>query len=357
MKKVCFLIGNLNLTGGTERVTSLIANELVKQNYDILILSLFMGMQPAFEIDNDVKLYSLFPEQVSMKRNFFSAIWKIRNFVKSQKIETLIVVDSISCIFTVPALLGLKINHICWEHFSFIDNNGSKMRGFSRKLASIYCSKVVTLTNHDMYEWKKRLFHVRTKITCIPNPTPFSHINNFPQQNNKIVLAVGRLSFVKGFDLLIDAWSKVCKIDQDWVLEIVGSGDQEIILKKQVELLNLSNRVRFVPLTKNISIYYEKASIYCLSSRFESFGMVLVEAQSYGLPIVAFDCNYGPSEIVQHKKNGLLVENGNVEKMSEKLLKIMYLNNDAFNSLVVKSRESSNRFKIQEISNHWKNII
>ena len=114
MKKVCFLIGNLNNSGGTERVATLIANELVKMNYNVSIISLAGGKYPFFELDDSIRTYSLYSDKVSFKTKFFGVVSKLRNFVKKNKIDSFVVVDSMSCIFTVPALYGLKINHICW---------------------------------------------------------------------------------------------------------------------------------------------------------------------------------------------------------------------------------------------------
>lgn len=357
MKKVCFLIGNLNLTGGTERVTSLIANELVKQNYDISILSLFMGMQPAFEIDNDVKLYSLFPEQVSMKRNFFSAIWKIRNFVQSQKIETLIVVDSISCIFTVPALLGLKINHICWEHFNYYNNNGSRLRDIGRKLAVAYCSTIIVLTKSDKNIWNSNLPNIKANLISIPNPSPYTQTNHNPSLESKIILSVGRLSHVKGFDLLLQAWSLIYKQYPNWKLKIVGSGEEETKLKSLCQELSLIGQVIFIPRTNNIEEHYKAASFYCLSSRNEGFPMVLLEAQAYGLPIVAFDCETGPSEILKNGINGYLCEKENINLFSKKMKQIIDLNQVDFLNFCENSKNINMDFLISKIIKDWEKII
>ena len=157
MKKICFLIGNLNQSGGTERVTTLIANALAEKKYQVSILSLTNGRQPFFELVPSIKTYSLYPEKISFKKNFLGAVWRIRQFITQHQIDTLVVVDSISCIFTVPALFGLKVNHICWEHFNFKNNNGVWLRELSRKFAVLFCDYVVTLTERDKEFWIKSL--------------------------------------------------------------------------------------------------------------------------------------------------------------------------------------------------------
>ena len=221
MKRVCFLIGNLNDSGGTERVTSIIANELSKQGYDVSILSLLGGNEPFFELEPVIHTYSLYPKKISFKKNFISAVWKIRQFVNQNKIETLVVVDSISCVFTVLALFGLKINHICWEHFNFKVDLGVSFRRIGRKIAARYCDVIVTLTERDKQYWLEGTKH-KSQITAIANPCPFSVQYYEKRANTKIVLAVGRLTYQKGFDLLLESWREVNKAKTDWKLKIVG---------------------------------------------------------------------------------------------------------------------------------------
>ena len=109
MKKICFLIGNLSHSGGTERVTSLIANRLPKQDYDVSILSLTDGTVPFFELNSYIQTYSLYPKKISFKKNIFGAIWKIRRFAQQHQIDTLVVVDSISWIVNGAHQVRIRI--------------------------------------------------------------------------------------------------------------------------------------------------------------------------------------------------------------------------------------------------------
>ncbi|WFT68195.1 glycosyltransferase family 4 protein [Acinetobacter baumannii] len=325
MKNVCFLIGNLNNSGGTERVTTLVANELSKRGgYTISILSLVDGLTPFFSLNENIKIYSLYKKKISFKNNFFGAIWSIRSFVTKHNIHTLIVVDSISCVFTVPALWFKSINHICWEHFHFKNNNGVAYRNFGRKLAAKFCNYVVTLTNKDIGYWLMGLGKTKAKLINIPNPSPYMTVKNKPNLQYKVVLTVGRLTHVKGYDLLLQAWADICVEDKEWQLFIVGGGEEEENLKKLANKLNIINRVVFAGTQNDVSIFYEKSSIFCLSSRNEGLPMVLLEAQSYGLPIVSFDCDTGPSEIVTHGENGYLARMGDIGEMSFFLKSLMY---------------------------------
>jgi len=356
MKNICFLIGDIGNAGGTERVTTLIANDLCKKDHNVYILSLIDRSTNFFKLEDSIKTYGLYNEEVSFKNNFLGVVWKIRQFVKKNKIDTLIVVDSISCLFTVPALSGLKINHICWEHFNFNVNLGVKTRDLGRRLASRYCNYVVTLTKRDKDLWEQGLKNIKAKIVPIANPTPYENTNSIPNLKYKIVLAMGRLTYQKGFDLLIDAWAIVCEANFDWTLRIVGSGENEDDLKRQTQNLGIEDRVDFISATKNVEQYFRTSSYYCLSSRFEGLPMVLLEAQAFGLPIIAFDCDTGPSELVD-SNNGILVEKDNIYQLSAALIESI---NDSQSKYLIKVNNAistNRRFTLSNQIGLWLDII
>ena len=357
MKNICFLIGNLNSSGGTERVTSLITNELVQRHYNILILSLVDGSSPFFNLDKHIQTHTLYPKKISFKRNFVGAVWKIRQFLKNHKVNALVVVDSISCLFTVPATVGLDIKHLCWEHFNFKNNNGVRLRDVSRVWAARYCDYVITLTERDKELWKLGLNKIKANIIAIPNPTAYENIDHVSRLDAKVVLALGHLTPVKGFDLLIQAWSQVCRANNDWILCLLGSGEEEEALKNQAKSLNIADRIDFVAATKNVEQYYRACAFYCLSSRFEGLPMVLLEAQAFGLPIISFDCETGPSEVVVDNINGWLVDNGDVEALSERLLTAINIDNSTYQELSNQAKSSSQRFSVSHVVDSWHDIL
>ena len=181
VKNICFLVGNLSHSGGTEKVTTLIANQLSKKDYQVSILSIVDGKDSFFPIDSKIQTYSLFSKKISMRKNYFSAVSKIREFCIHHKVDTLIVVDSISCVFTVPALMGLSIKHICWEHFNLKVNLGSRFRDLGRWMASKWCDHIVTLTERDKRFWIERYkINSKDKVLAISNPNTSNIANNKP---------------------------------------------------------------------------------------------------------------------------------------------------------------------------------
>lgn len=357
MSSIAFLIGNINHSGGTERVTTLIANALAHKNYQISILSLIDGKQPFFELVPSIKTYSLYSEKISFKKNFFGAVWRIRKFVTQHEIDTLVVVDSISCVFTVPALVGLKVKHICWEHFNFKNNNGVKYRNIGRKWAAKYCDYVVTLTQRDKELWEKGLKKINAKIVAISNPVSYEKIEHIPSLEYKTILAVGRLTHVKGFDLLITAWTRVAQQVPDWKIVIVGSGEDEIMLKQMAKDFEVDDSIIFTGQQKKIDNFYRQASFFCMTSRFEGLPMALLEAQAFGLPMVAFDCDTGPAEIIDHNINGLLVEPGNINGLTNSLLELINLSNIQYEKMSSNAVENSVRYSVNPIVKQWLSII
>ena len=356
MKQICFLIGNISHSGGTERVTTVIANEFVKENQQVHILSLSGTVSPFFEQHQNIINSSLFTTNVSMRRHLLSVIAKIRKYLIEHQIDTLVVVDSISCVFTVPACLGLKINHICWEHFNLKVNLGSHFRNLGRWMAAKWCTKIVTLTDRDKTFWDKR-FNLTSskKVIAIANPSPYPLQNNVPTLSNKNILCVGRLTHQKGFDLLIPAWARIADQLPGWKVTIVGSGEDEQLLKKMAYNLGVAESIIFAGQQKDMDPFYRKASFFCMSSRFEGLPMVLLEAQSYGLPIVSFDCNTGPAELIDNRVNGFLAEVENIDDLSLKILQLC--KEDNFEDFFKCAFEKNLKFNMSNIVAKWTNVI
>lgn len=356
MKKVCFLISALDHSGGTERVTTLIANSLAKQSFSVSIISSIGGTSPFFKLDERIKIFSLYPKAMSIKKNALGLIKRIRAVLVEENIQTLIVVDSINCVFTTIACRGLKVNHICWEHFNLNVNLGSKFRSLGRWMAAKWCSQIVTLTERDRKNWENK-YQIKNKVTTIFNPSVCQMQQHTPSLDHKTILCVGRLTQQKGFDLLISAWSKIATEFQEWRVVIVGSGEDELMLKEVALEAQLENTIIFAGQQKSVDSFYRAASFFCMSSRFEGLPMVLLEAQSYGLPIVAFDCDTGPSEIIKHEVNGFLVNKLDIDDMAMSLKKMMSIDQDSYIKMSRSALQNTTNFNLSNIILLWKRII
>ena len=196
------------------------------------------------------------------------------------------------------------------------------MRRFvGRRLAARWAAALVTLTEKDRQQYLRHL-SCHVPVVAIPNPITIAHRER-ARLDARLVLAAGRLVSQKGFDILLEAWAQISPRHPEWRLRIVGSGRDEALLKSQATRLNIVEGVQFAPNTTDMASEFQSASIFACSSRFEGFPLVIVEARSFGVPVVSFDCNCGPSEILRHGQDGLLVAKEDAKALAAALDRLM----------------------------------
>lgn len=370
-KHLCFVIGNYNNGGGTERVLSEVANGLVEHDYKVTILSLGRGLSPRFSTDEQIYLRELNiarnARKKKEKQNFFASeiqylIWKQRlrkNIYKKiystlQEIgpDVVIAVDIILYEYIEYSRRKLGFKAIAWEHFCLEGRNGVFLN-WSRYLATRYADRVVVLSNSDLEAYQKKYPNAR-KLQCIYNPITYTPRYNADMENH-VIVAAGRLVNEKGFDLLIDVWSQLGDQIGDWELRIYGEGVERKKLQTMIEERSLKN-ISLCGFSHNLRDDLAKASIFACSSRLEGWGLVLIEALSNGIPCVSFNCKVGPKEIIDDGVNGILVPSENTGIFAKKLLLLM--RDDE-----LRHRYSSNahkdlyKFSKSEIVGQWKALI
>lgn len=312
--KLAFFIDSLFRGAGTERIATSVANALCKKGYEVEFVVFSESVDSYFKVDSQIEISSL-------RSNFFQkkrTIGKLRDYLRKYKPEYLICVAVQMSVIGIPACIGLPTKVITWEHFQL--HASSSIKGYIMRLFSAVLSyKHIVLTQSDRVDYP---YLFRNKVIAIPN-FPVINPTSLAKLDSNIVLAVGRLEKQKGFDLLLEAWTKVVQQNKQWKLCIVGSGMEKNSLEKLMEERCLNSFVSLVPATKNIAKYYEQATLLVVSSRFEGLSMVLLEAKSFGLPLVAFACPHGPKEIIRNGIDGVLVSNGNKEELASSLLMLM----------------------------------
>lgn len=354
MKRICFFIGDLNNSGGTERVSSVIANELYQHGYQIHMLSLQCGDKPFFELADGINTSQLYSTPGRGMLRLPVAIMKLRYYLQKNKIDILIDVESMLALYALPAIMGLKVRHICWEHFNYNVDLGKASRRLARKLAARFADDVVTLTERDKQLWLDNTT-CKASITAIPNPVTIDLPSQINPHKEKLFLAVGRLTYQKGFDLLLQAWALVAPLHPDWRLRIVGEGEDKPMLEELRKQLNIEASTELVSKTNNIAAHYQQAAFFVLSSRFEGFGLVLAEAQAYGLPVISFDCDLGPAEIIKNNETGWLCTVGSVESLSDSMNFALTssANQMDYFRLSISSLNNAKRFFMATIIEEW----
>ena len=336
-KKIVYCTPSLYIPGGVERVLTTKANYLADvAGYDItIVLTDGKGKEPYYPLSHKVKIIQLdinFEELWHL--SFFK---KIFVYLKKQRIFKKKLTDTLMELrpdITV-SLLRREINfltsikdgskkvgeiHVNKDHYRNFEGNNINIikQLFSRWWMSNLINKLkkldkfIVLTETDRKSWIEL-----QNVLIIPNPLAI-----FPKEtsslDNKQVITVGRYAYEKGFEKLIESWEKVHKRHPDWILKIYGI---DIIKNLTPIIQDKDLQGSIIPMDSTPQIYqaYQDSSIYVCSSRFEGFGMTLIEAMSCGVPCISFDCPHGPRNIITDGKNGYLVEPENVEALAERI--------------------------------------
>jgi glycosyltransferase involved in cell wall biosynthesis len=352
---ICIFLHDINSGGGTERMAVSLANELVQRGHNLHMVSLAPAGKPFFSLTQSIILHSLNIPVLQLTVHYPIAVKKLRAFLKSKAIDVIIDVDIILSMISIPACWHTATKVVAWEHYNYFVKRESKVRVWGRKLAARKAAAVVTLTEEDAGNYKKNCT-CKAKIVAIPNFIMALPIEVAPL-NNRTVLAVGHFIRRKGFDLLIKAWGLLKEKGLDgWKLHLVGDGEEKENLLSLVSALQLEHDVVFLPPTTNIAAHYRAAAVYVMSSRAEGLPMVLIEALSFGLPVVSFNCKLGPAEIIRDGEDGFLVPPEDVPALKDKLLTLMR-REDLRNMMATQARENAKRFLSDKIIDQWEMLL
>ena len=213
-----------------------------------------------------------------------------------------------------------------------------------------HCQCVVTLTKQDIPFWQQ----YAQRIEVIPNMLTITP-KKVTDYETKRVISAGRYMSEKGFDRLLNAWNIINNKFCDWHLYIFGNGNRSPY-QQIADQYQISKTVHLMPATDNIADEFSKSSIYVMSSRYEGFGLVLVEAMSCGLPCVSFDCPYGPREIITDGEDGLLAEDGDIKDLAQKMERLM-ADVELRKSMGLKAIHNIARYQPEAVMAQWMNLF
>lgn len=372
--KIVYCTPALYMAGGVERVLTLKANYFAEHfGYDItIILTEGKGKPLAYPLSDKIKVVNLdinFEElwSCSFLKKIFVYLKKQRSFKKLLRAELMRLhpditvsmlrreINFITGINDGSRKIGeLHINRAHYRNFEGSDANFLKnlfarlwMRNLVGKLKRL--DRLVVLTEKDKEAWTEL-----DNVEAIPNPLSFVP-KAVSDLLTKRVVAVARYSHEKGIDLLLQAWAKIERQHPDWQLDVYGDGDTAPYLQ-QMETLGIdASRCHLNGRTSNVEEAYRQSGIFVLSSRFEGFGMVILEAMACGLPVVSFDCPWGPRSIITDGEDGLLVEIGKTEALAKALSKVMD-DSQLRASLGKAAAKSVERFRIEQIAHRWQQL-
>ena len=387
-EKICFLVDSIFSYGGVQRVTAVIAKELAKE-YDVTIVTLDSPLQ------EDTSLYGL--NEVLIDFRFFSypkvKIWKYpfcktisglylksklnakwaseiyshSSFPSEQKKALLkeLKQKEYNIIIGVHAPLAARLASLYkyfpktklfgWIHNSYeaLFGDNSLYIGGKRKRHYIYQFRklcyVIVLSQYDAFQYHQ--FDSRFLPIVISNPLTIKPGIPSPGTSKRF-LAVGRLTPLhKGFDILIEAFQLFARNNQEWILDIVGEGPEEDHYRSLITKYHLEDRIHIHPFTKHIEKYYSEAQIYVLSSRWEGFGLVLIEAMAHGLPIVSSDL---PTSKEILGDFGIYFKNGNIQELSIRLEEATQIKWQKKSQQAI---DIAKKYDIKHIIAQWKELI
>jgi len=373
--KLVYVTPALYMAGGVERVLTLKANYFAEHfGYDITIIltegkgkPLFYPLSDKINVINlDInfeelwncgfvkKVFLYLRKQREYKRALTKELMRIRPDITVSLLRREI--NFINDIKDGSRKVGeLHVNRFNYRNFEANETNVIKslfarywMRDLVAHLKRL--DSLVVLTEEDKRSWKKI-----ENVQVIPDPLSFAPQSVSPL-TNKRVIAVGRYVYQKGFDLLLRSWAEVEKQCPDWELVVYGEGDRSPYEQLRQDLGIDINRCHLNSKTKDIEREYVNSSLFVFSSRFEGFGMVLVEAMACGLPIVSFDCPCGPKDIVRDGEDGLLIESGNVSAFTQGMISLMG-DADIRKDMSVAAQRNVQRFKIGRVAQQWQQLF
>ena len=372
--KLVYIFSSFAAKGGTERIFCDKMNWLAEvAGYEIVFVTYEQGNHPfAYPLSNKIR-------HVDLNTRFFTTgtmpllkrirfkftmprLFKHRLRKLLDEIQPDVVVSTTYALFLFREILSQPYRHVVESHVCYyqllLQKKFTHISWLDRKIARHLlemlkrCEKVVVLTHKDAACWKGY-----DNIEVIHNV-----VTNYPEKitdvadRPKRIIAVGRLQAQKGFDLLIQSWQLIAARHPDWQLVVYGHGGDLQKLQQQLEKAGLTSSMTFAGATDNIYKEYQNSAFYVMSSRYEGWGLVLVEAMSCGLPCVSFDCPYGPSDIIRDGEDGFLVENGNIQQLAEKM-ELLINNKELRERLGVRARLNAARFTSDNIMPQWTKLF
>lgn len=373
--KIVYITPSIHTADGAARVLTMKANYFAEHfGYDItILLTEGKGLPFFYHVSDKIKIinYNLnfeqlwncpfwkkffiyIPKQIKYKRLVRKELMRIRPDITISLLRREI--NFLNDIKDGSKKMGeIHVHRDNYRNFkdeksNFIMNLFAKF--WSRQLLNNLkkLDRFVVLTDKDRESWIEL-----DNVVTIPNPSPFTP-STISTLTEKRVIAVARYSHEKGIDLLLQAWALVEKKTEKWRLEVFGDGDTTAF-NAIIDKLGI-NRSRCIlnGRTSDIEQEYLKSSIAVCSSRFEGFGMIIIEAMACGLAVVSFDCPWGPQSIINDGQDGVLVENGNIEKLADALVSLIQ-DEKKRNNIAINAVQSVKRFQMDRIANQWKQLF
>ena len=354
MRLTCFIY-SLG-PGGAERVMSILASAWASREHRVTIVTYDEGCPAFYALHPEVTVHKLRLSGGSVVRRVSNHFWRIPTFrrvIRETQPDIVVSFMDRTNVLVLMAAIGLDIPVIVAEHIDPRRYSPGFPYNYLRRWLYRNAMAVVVLSKMQA-EWFKQM---SDRVVVIPNPVKAcTNDRNSQARRSSIVIAAGRLVPQKGFDLLLRAFAKVNDKYPEWSLVIYGDGPERPALERQISELNLDGKIKLPGVTTDLTAHLRTAGCFVLSSRFEGFPMVLVEALACGCPVVATDCTDSISEIVHHGCNGSLIPPEDVDAMADALDRLM-VDEGLRRTMEKLGPDVIRRFNTESVVEQWSRIF
>lgn len=352
-KKILFV--NSSLTdGGSERVMTLLANELANNDYDVTMVLVREKNKDTYILDEKIncirfKYGTKNKVIIALKR-----IMKLRKIMKDSKFDSVISFMYDINLTTIIASRGLKLPIIVSERANPNARKKNKLyKWFEHKLYL----KAKNIVFQTMQVKEMFAADIQEKGIVIPNPVNENLPQRFEGKREKNIVAAGRLSEQKNFKMLISSFAKVHEKYPEYKLTIYGEGNMLESLKEQSKNLNIEEYVQFPGYVSDVNLKMRNATMYVSSSNFEGISNSMIEALAMGIPTICTDCPVGGAAMmIDNEVNGILIPVGNEEKLYDSMIKIIE-NEDFANFISQNAIKIKENYSIKKIADKWEKLF
>jgi glycosyltransferase involved in cell wall biosynthesis len=349
--------------GGAERVVSVMSDYWAKHGQEVTLITLALEKEDFYTLHPQIHRIALglrgpSPSFLDAIRNNVMRVKGLRHAIKTSRPDCVLSLLDTTNVLTLAATLGLKLPIIACEHTDPRQGTLRPVWQWLRRLFYPRAAALVVLTE-SVRCWAERLVE-RKAVYVIPNSIPAAAIQHngarHARDSGGTISAMGRLVALKGFDMLLEAFSRCADKHRDWSLIILGEGAERSRLENLARELGIADRVRMPGLMHDPFRILRETDLFVLSSRREGFPMALVEAMACGLPVIAADCPSGPRDIIRDGVDGVLVPPSDVDALTAAMDRLM-TDQVERQRLGAKAPEVTERFSIDKVMEKWDEVF
>ena len=353
-KKICLIDYDMSDWGGTEQVIKNLALAF-KEKYDVSIVSLCGGLKEKYD---GIDCFTVIRERARIRKILSLGYIKLIKLINNIEVDVVIVCGTCAAFIIAMMRPFIAAKIIFADHLALCNELSDKPITLMRYIAAMAADHTVVLTHKSRNDYIRYFHYKSTKISCIYNwidPSVFSYVDVYKKEIKKII-TVGRLEHQKGYDMLIKTAAIVLKKHPDWEWHVFGSGLLLDEISSQIEREGLKKQLILMGATNRILELYKDYSFYVMTSYYEGLPLVLLEAKANRLPLISFNIQTGPADIIVDGVNGFLVEEKNVLSLAESIEKLIQ-DKELRDSFSEHAYDNIIQFEQNTILEQWNKLI